>query len=337
MQADWLPGTNSAANLNVMGQANTADVMPFYFFLDSTQANPKIKVSWLPNSTSSWQAVAYTTGDQVLYNLVYWQATSNTTAADVPGQSAVWEEVAIEPQIPLLFEQLELNKFVVAAVTPNLTGFQGFRQDMLERALRATQDSYREALNQTGTNPPEFRDANDSWTFASTGSWMSFMEVYDPRLRQQYNVSGTSIAQGRQYEVITQAGGAGTYAGQVYSGGEKFYGVAGVASMTTTGTVFLNQVGAFRLSSPADVGKTGLVPDGIEYVQTAGTGTIHGWYPACGSFPTFQAIQPWMIEQGFYVAEDSLQLDDGNATYLTPAPDNPFHPSGRTGGNASQA
>ncbi len=347
MQAQWLGangtniayGTNinSTSNLNVIGQANMPDVMPFYFYLSGTDSSPRISVSWLPKSASAWQTIAYNPGDQVIYNLIYWQATAITTPVDVPGQSPVWVQLGVEPQLPLLFEQMELSKFVAASLTPDLTGFQGFRQDMLERSLRATQDAYTQALSQTGTNFPEFRDADDSWTLASTGSWMSFMEVYDPRLRQEYNVSGTNIAQDRQYEVVAQAGSSGTYNGQVYSGGQKFYGVAGQTSLTVTGTVFLNQVGAYRLSSPADLGKTALIPAGIEYVRTAGTGTVHGWYPSYASYPTYQTIQPWMIEQGFYVAEDNFQTADGNTLPSNPAPDNPFHPSGRTGGNSSLA
>ena len=339
MQAQWIGATgtnsNSVSSLDVLGQANMPDVMPFYFYLSGTDTAPQIRMSWLPKSASQWQAIAYNPGDQVLYNLVYWQATAITTSLDVPGQSSLWEQLGVEPQIPLLFEQMELTKFVQASLTPDLTGFQGFRQDMLERSLRATQDAYRQALSQTGTNFPDFRDVNDSWTLASTGSWMAFIEVYDPRLRQVFNVSGSNIAQDKQYEVIAQPGGAGTYNGQVYANGEKFFGVAGNGTVAFTGTVFVNQVGAYRLSSPADIGKTGLIPAGIEYMRTAGTGTVHGWYPSYASYPTYQTIQPWMIEQGFYVTDDSFQTADGNTLPSNPAPDNPFHPSGRTGGGGS--
>jgi len=335
MQAQWIGangtnyayGTNinSISNLNVIGQANRADLMPFYFYLTGTDPAPKINISWLPNSASAWQAKPYNPGDQVIYSLVYWQAAAITAATDVPGQSVLWTQLGIEPQIPLLFEQIELSKFVQATATPDLTGFQGFRQDMADRALRSTQDAYTTALSQFGTNFPEFRDANNSWTFTSTGSWMSLMEVYDPRLRQIYNISGSNIVPDRQYELIAQAGGHGTYNGQIYTGGQKFYGVASQTVMTSSGTVFLNQIGAYRLSSPADVGKIALVPAGIEYMQNAGTGTVHGWYPSYASYPTHQTIQPWMIEQGFYTAGDDFQSYDGNPS-LTPYPPNPTVP-----------
>jgi hypothetical protein len=341
MQASWLGavgGSNAVSNLNVFGQPNMPDVMPFAFWVGNTQANPQITVSWIPQTSAAWQSISYSLGDQVVYNLIYWEANTATAPTDIPGQSSVWTQVGIEPQVPLIFEQIELTKFVQATATPNLTGFQGFHQDMSDRALHATRDSYYQALNQTGTNPPQFVDGNSSWTFASTGSWMSFIEVYAPRLRQQYNVAGSNIATGKQYEVIAQAGGAGTYNGQVYVNGQRFYGVAGQTVMyPITGTVFLNQVGAYRLSSPADLGKTALVPDGLQYMQAAGTGTVMGWYDPPATIPTHQVLQPWMIEQGFYVAMDDFQSPTGNAMPANPAPDNTFHPNGRTGGNPSQA
>ena len=333
MQAKWLnadgPGVPSVSNLNVIGQADMPDAMPFRFYMAGTDLAPAITLAWLPNSAAAWQAVAYAIGDQVLYNLIYWQATAATKPTDVPGQSPFWTQIGQEPQIPLLFEQIQLSKLVETIPTPEVVGFQGFRQDMLERALRADQDAYTKALSQVGTNFPEFRDSDNSWTLASTGSWMTFIETYQPRLRQAGTVASGDIVQDRQYEVITQTGESVTYNGVIYSNSQKFYGIGGLAIYASVGQPIVNQVGAYRLSHPADIGKTGLVPAGIEYVRTAGTGTVYGWYPSYASYPTHQAILPWMIEQGFYVADDDFQSPDGNVS-PPGSPDNPPvpHPAG---------
>jgi hypothetical protein len=316
MQAAWLgaqgtnvfSGTNlpTISDLDVIGQSQVPDVMPFRFYLDGTDTGPEFMITWMPKSASVWQAKSYNAGDQVLYNLVYWQATTTTTASQVPGQSSVWIQLGLEPQIPLVFEQIELLKLIETHPTPNITGFQGFRQDMLERALRSDQDAYSRALSQVGTNFPEFRTSSGEWTFSSTGSWMSFMEVYAPRLRQAGTIASGNIIPGFQYEVITQGTESLSYNGASYRNGQKFYGVSGVSTYTVSGSPIVNQVGAYRVSRPGDIGKTGLIPAGVEYVSTAGTGTVAGWYPAWASFPTHQAIQPWMIERGFYVAQDDF-------------------------------
>lgn len=303
--------TDSISSLDVIGQANVADVMPFRFFLAGTDAAPEISVTWLPKSANVWQARAYNPGDQVLFNLIYWQATALTTASDIPGQSGKWSQLGLEPQIPLIFEQIQLSKLVATSPTPDAVGFQGFRQDMAERALRSDQDAYTQALSQVGTNFPEFRDGNDSWVLTSTGSWMSFMEVYQPRLRQVDSIPSGNIVAGRQY-IIRIANGTVGYNGVSYNDGQKFYGVTGVFTYTTNGTATVNQVGAYRISHPGDIGKIGLIPAGIEYVRMVGTGTVHGWYPSYASYPTHQAIQPWMIEQRFYAADNDFQSPDGN-------------------------
>lgn len=315
MQASWIgaiSGTDSVSHLDVIGQANVPDIMPFRFYLNGVDSSPQIKVQWQPKSASMWQSKSYNTGDQVLYNLIYWQATAQTESTDVPGQSSLWLRLGTEPQIPLVFEQIHLSKLVSTSSTPETVGFQGFRQDMLERALKANQDTYTTALSQAGTNLPEFRNSDDTWTLQSTGSWMSFMEVYEPRLRQAYSIQSGNIVPGRQYQAVTGIGESVTYNGVTYSNGQKFYGVTGVTTFSVSGSPTVNQVGAYAVAKPGDIGKTGLIPAGIEFISIAGTGTVHGWYPSYASYPTHQSIQPWMIENGFYVAADDFQSPDGN-------------------------
>ncbi len=308
MSGTWV-GQTGTSILDVYGQHEMPDVMPFQFYLDHTDTSPSFVLTWKPNTASAWTAKGYNAGDQVLFNLIFWQAIQNTLSTDVPGQSPLWVQIGTEPQLPLLFEQVQLQKLVSTTVTPNTSGFEGFRQDMLERALRATQDAYSTNLAQVGTNFPEFRTFGSIWDVTATGTWMSFMEVYSPRLREIRNVA--SIIIGRQYQVVATGGGFVTYNGTAYVNGQKFFGVSASSSFVVTGTARVDQVGAYTLSRPGDVGKTGLVPAGLEYNQSAGT-TI-AWYPSYASFPTHQAIQPWMIEQGIYVAKNDFLSPDGNA------------------------
>lgn len=334
MQATWIgaAGTNldAHASLDVIGQANQPDVMPFVFNLVKQDLAPVINITWLPKTGSAWQAKSYNPGDQVIYNLIYWQAAIITAPTDIPGQSSAWVQLGSEPQIPLVFEEIQLMKLIATTPTPDAVGFQGFRQDMLERALRATEDAYTLALSRTGTNLPEFRDSNNSWTMSSTGSWMSFMEVYSPRLRQTGQVFNGGIFPGRQYKVATPNGGFVIYNNGTFSNGQMFYGVSGTTTFSQSGNPIVTQVGAYRLSQPGDVGKTGLIPAGIEYIRVAGTGTVHGWYPSYASYPTHQAIQPWMIEQGFYAAANDFDSPDGN--FIPPGgPENPIPDLPNTG------
>lgn len=316
MQAAWIgaAGTHidAISSLDVIGQANQPDVMPFTFNLVAQDLAPVIQITWLPKAASAWQAKSYNPGDQVIYNLIYWQASIITASTDIPGQSSAWFQLGSEPQIPLVFEQIQLMKLIATPTTPAATGFQGFRQDMLERALRTDEDTYTLALSKTGTNLPEFRDSNNSWTISSTGSWMSFMETYAPRLRSSAQVFSGAIIFGRQYQVATPNGGLVFYANGTFANGQKFYGLNGTTSFNQIGNPIVTQVGAYRLSRPGDVGKTGLIPAGIEYIRISGTGTVHGWYPSYASYPTHQAIQPWMIEQGFFAADNDFDSPDGN-------------------------
>jgi hypothetical protein len=311
MQAIWSGasnGTNALSVLDVYGQHDMPDVMPFSFYLTGTDTSPNFTITWKPNTASAWQAQGYNAGDQVLFNLIYWQAIQATKATDIPGQSPLWVQIGTEPQLPLLFEQIQLQKLISTSVTPNTAGFEGFRQDMLERALRTAQDAYSAHLTQSGTNFPEFRTFGTTWDLSATGSWMGFIETYAPRLRETVRVS--TIVQGHQYVVIGTTGSI-SYNGSLYSNGQKFNGTSSASTFTSFGTVRVDQVGAYTISKPGDVGKTGLIPAGLEYNQAAGT--VFAWYPSYASYPTHQAVQPWMIEQGFYVAQNSFLSPDGNA------------------------
>jgi prepilin-type N-terminal cleavage/methylation domain-containing protein len=45
-----------------------------------------------------WQPQqSYNTGDRVMYNWSYWQATANTSAGEKPGQSSIWAKISFYP------------------------------------------------------------------------------------------------------------------------------------------------------------------------------------------------------------------------------------------------
>lgn len=214
-----------------------------------------------------------------------------------PSISLEWSSGTGFPQLPLLIEQIQLQQVGTYTPTPFTTGFESFRQDMVERAGRSALDQYNLAVRMNGTNALEFRDNTDEWSRASTEQWMSFLEVYEPRLRQQDEV--TYISANRQYKVI---GGTNvTYNGTAYTPDQTFYGVTSTGTYNAVGGATVQQIGAFILSAPGHIGKPALVPAGLEFVLA--TGTVRGNYDAPSSQPTIQALQPWMIERGMYVTQ----------------------------------
>jgi hypothetical protein len=306
MEASWanaIPPLNYVAKLDVIGQRDTPDVMPFRFYVSAVSANPQITLTWKQARGAAWtNTQKYYPGDQVLYSGIYYEAQAIINPGIQPGGTNDWLVLSREPQIPLVIEQLQLAKLETTVVTPLANDNLGFRQDMVERALRADQDAYRASITSVGSNFPEFRVPNTTgyaWERSSTESWMAFQESYNPRLREMQIVSG-GIVGGRLYEV-RGSGGVVTYNSTAYSPMQRFYGVAGVTTCTFGGSTELWQVGAYRQSLAGDVGQPAYVPSGLEFILSAGT--VAGWYASYASYPSIQVLQPWMIEKGIYVAQ----------------------------------
>src|SRR6185295_188010 len=104
--------------------------------------------------------------------------------------------------------------------TPNSAVFQGFRQEMQERAMFAIQQSFSASVKAYGTNTPNFRKTDGSWDGESTEDFMSFIEVFQPRLREIADITTGDITVGRQYEV---SGGPVVYNSVSYLDGDRFY------------------------------------------------------------------------------------------------------------------
>jgi hypothetical protein len=298
------------ARLDVIGQRDVPDVMPFLFNVTTASTNPDMTLAWNARSAATFDSNRdYQQGDQVSYDKenvgsAYWEALLPIPRGQPdPPANPNWSLLAIEPQLPLLVEQVSLHQLVTTPVTPFTVGFQGFRQDMVERAIRCDQDFYRQTIATFGTYYPEFRAfGTATWTLDSTGTWMRLQESHNPRLRQMDNVLSGGIVMDRYYEVVGDpVSSTIVYNGTTYHGGDHFYGVSSQNSFTATGGATLRQVGAYILATPGDVGQPALIPAGLEFVQAAGTIAAH--YASYASLPSIVALQPWMVEAGFYVAQ----------------------------------
>jgi hypothetical protein len=210
-----------------------------------------------------------------------------------------WTDVA---ELPLQVKQVYVQLVGTNTATPSIVGFEGWRQEALDRAVVAIQSSFHEAVESYGTNIPVFLDTGSVWSTASSENWMSFIEVAHPRLREQTSIASDAIRTGRQYEVLS---GPVVYNSGTFTTGEKFYGVDNVTTYTS-GSIM--QVGAFLKAKANHLGRPALIPDGIFFDALIGTtSTTRG---PSESVPQLASCLPWMIEAGLYVAQPDFWLPD---------------------------
>lgn len=207
-----------------------------------------------------------------------------------------------DAELPLQVKQVHVQLVGTNSATPSIVGFEGWRQEALERAGVSVQSSFHEAVKAYGTNIPVFLDTGSVWSVASSENWMSFIEVTHPRLREQTVVDSSAIRTGRQYEVTV---GPVVYDSGTFTTGEKFYGVDNVTTYTS-GSV--KQVGAFVQAGADHLGRPALIPDGIFF--DALTGTVSTSAGPAESVPQLASCLPWMIEVGLYVAQPDFWLPD---------------------------
>lgn len=206
--------------------------------------------------------------------------------------------------LPLQIQQVQIQALDNYVPTPLSEGFQGWRKECLDRAGRVIAQGYNKAVLAYGTDVPTFREAGSYWTPFITEDWMSFVEVYNPRVREipGINMDG-GIINGFQYEVTTPSA---TYDGTVYVQGQRFYGVESAGTVYSGGTV--SQVGAFRKSQPGHIGLPCLVPLGVYFDDT--DKLVKAYYDTPLSVPVIMACQPWMIEYGFYIAQEEFWMPE---------------------------
>jgi len=221
-----------------------------------------------------------------------------------------------DPQLPIRFLRMDLAREEANAATPNSQGFENYRQDCLQRAVRSAKQSFDEAYysgTAAGTflSPQNVSTAYSSgttalsygtWDSDATDRWMSLIEAAEPRLRQIDDIPSDAIVPGRQYYV---ASGTATYEGSNYVPGQYFSGNQDTTySWAVAGQV--NQVGAWQKAKATHNGRPGLVPVGVYFDYS--TGTLATAYTPDQTTPELATIQPWMIEAGFYAAQPEFWL-----------------------------
>jgi hypothetical protein len=208
-----------------------------------------------------------------------------------------------EPSLPVRIEQIQVQRMYEYDTTPLSAGFQGWRQECLDRAERAIQQGYTMAVKAYGTDVPTFSGTGSVWSNESTENWMAFCEIYNPRLRSMPSIPTDGITAGHQYEVTV---GPVTYNGTTYTDGQKFYGVVSAGTDYSGGSVA--QVGAFKLSQAGHVGKPVLMPRGLYYDDA--TDTVLAAYDTAQSVPIVVTCQPWMVQYGLYVAQAEFWMPE---------------------------
>ena len=207
------------------------------------------------------------------------------------------------PNLPIQFRQFSLCELNQTLATPGIEGFEAFKWDCIRRAERSALAAFAEHARtaQFGT-VPDFSLDGTQWNAFSSDAWMSFIEANEPRLRELDNVDEVVI--GRQYVVAGSAGSV-VYNGATYTTGQTFFGT-NVPNFTAGPGAALDQIGAFRLSLPADLGSPSLLPLGLGYDDT-GTGFVSQANDPIDQVPTIVALQPWMVEAGIYVVQNEFQ------------------------------
>jgi hypothetical protein len=208
-----------------------------------------------------------------------------------PVFGVTWEA---DSQLPIQFKAIQVQTIGTYTPTPSSALFQGWRQEMTERATEAIQDSFRTCAIQYGTNCPLFRNDDGTWDGAATERWMSFIEVYQPRLREIEDITTGNITDGRQYQVD---GGPIVYNGTEYHDGQRFYGLESEGRDFSGAS--LNQVGAMVKARPGHLGKPCIVPFGVFYDPE--TQETRAQFAGSNCYPVIAACQPWMIDVGIYI------------------------------------
>lgn len=205
--------------------------------------------------------------------------------------------------LPLQIQQVQIQALDNYIPTPLGQGFQGWRKECLDRATRVIVQGYNNAVAAYGTDVPTFRAEGSYWTPDLAESWMSFVEVFNPRVREIPGIAFDGIIGGYQYEVTTPSA---TYDGTVYTTGQKFYGVESAGTVYSGGTV--NQVGAFQKSKPGHIGLPCLMPLGVYFDET--DKMVKAYYDTPLSIPIITACQAWMVEYGFYVVQEEFWMPE---------------------------
>lgn len=201
-----------------------------------------------------------------------------------------------QAKLPLQVRHVHVQQHEVLIPTPYTEGFQGWKHEALERAVDSVVESF--SMSSKTINPVPVISFGGTWDKSATERYMSYVEVYESRLRELTGITSGNITDGRQYEVTA---GSIVYNSGTKVAGSKFTGTRTTSAYTDLGSAVVRQVGAFRKSHPGDVGKPALVPSGLAF--DVSTGVVKMSQPVNGSVPQLTVLQPWMVESGIYVSQ----------------------------------
>lgn len=260
------------------------------------------------------RAVADVVGQNLVPGVIAWDFQAGSNAYDDLRISL--ENPAL---LPVRVLQVDVARFGTSEPTPNTQGFEAYRSDCLNRAVRSAQQSFTAAV-QAGVDL-DFSAETGVWTPSSTDRWMSTLEQAEPRLRTRSNVQSGFICPDRQYVV---AKGSLVYEGNGYAVGSSFIGhVDDVYVWASAGT--LNQDGAWQPSRATHLGRPALVPAGVYFDYSAGT--VAQGYDATYTTPEVATLQPWMIAAGFYTAQSEFWTEptEVKTSVLAPPPPDVYY------------
>jgi len=239
-------------------------------------------------------------GENQVPGVLRWQYHANGSLdGTVPFALNYTENAAL----PIQIQQVQVQALGAYNPTPLSQGFQGWRKECLDRSERSIEQGYCRAVSAYGTDVPSCWADGTNWTPDTSENWMSFVEVYNPRVREIPAIPLDGIRDGFQYEVDTPSI---VYAGTAYTTSQKFYGLASAGTVYSGGTV--HQVGAFRRSQPGHIGLPALVPRGLYFDDT--DRLAKAYYDTALATPIIMACQPWMIECGLYVAQEEFWMPE---------------------------
>lgn len=231
-------------------------------------------------------------------DVLRWEFATGTINGSIP----VTLNYSADSTLPIQIQQVQIQVLTDYQPTVLSQGFQGWRQECLNRAERVIQQGYAMMVRAYGTDLPSVIVDGSYWNPDATDAWMGLLEVYNPRVREIPSISQDSIAVGHQYQVDTNFV---VYNGTVYTQGQRFYGLPDV---TTYSSGSVHQVGAFLKSRPGHIGRPALVPRGTYFDDDAKV--IRAFYDTGSATPIIMSCQPWMIEQGFYVAHENFWMPE---------------------------
>ncbi len=232
-------------------------------------------------------------------DVLRWEFTTGSISGTIP----VVLNYTADSTLPLQIQQVQVQVLTQYDSTPLSQGFQGWRQECLNRAERVMQQGYDMMVRAYGTDLPSIIVDGSYWTTDATDAWMALAELYNPRLREVPQIAQDCIAAGRQYQVDTAYV---VYNGTAYTQGQRFYGVESAGSVYTNGSV--HQVGAFVKSRAGHIGRSAIVPRGTYFDDS--TKLVRAFYDTGSAVPILMTCQPWMIEQGFYVAHENFWMPE---------------------------